>query len=293
MTFYYLIFVFSYVLSMLSTHGNKKYQLTAGTGLIAMSVYMVINGIVSAIPPMILMLIGAETFEVSVYSVLMATATVVCAAICVIGTLKAYEYGQVAVVTVFSTIGNIVLSCVWGVFFLRERVSAYQIAAIVLMVLAVLIIIVKKGERIRLNTLWLLAVVAVFTGLTSILGKQHQIEATYNAVNTLSYSVWIGVIRAILFGALLLLLIKKEKPTLSRSALFHGTVSSVMSGTAYIATLVTATVLPLTVTSPFGTAISILLNTVMAWIVYRERLTVRQIAGIIICIVGIFVFAWS
>ena len=290
---YYLLFVLSYALSTVSAHGNKKYQLTAGTGLVSMSVYMVINGIVSVAPPALLLLLGEESLEISLYSLLMAAATVFSAAICVIGTLKAYERGQVAVVTVFSTIGSVAISCAWGVLFLKERVSVLQVVSLVIMVAAVLLIICRRGERIDKNTLWLLLLIALTTAITAILGKQHQTEVTFDAVNTLSYSVWIGVIRAILFGVLLIFLVKKEKPRLSRPALLYGTLSSVMSGSAYVLTLVTATVLPLVITSPLGTAIAILMNTVMAWTVYREKLSVRQIMGIILCVIGIFIFSWG
>lgn len=294
MAIFYLMFVGCYVISMLATYMNKKFQLTSGMGFFATCVYLVINGIVSAVAPVIVMLLTGQKIEVTSYSLVMAFATVLCAAMATSGSLKAYEKGQMAVVSVFGTIGSIVISCVWGIFFLKEEITFGQGVGIALMIASVVTVIIQKNVKIRRDALWLLILVAVCDSLISVLSKQHQVETKYETVNTLSYSMWVGIIRAVVFS--LLILAKKgknsEKVKLTKPALMSAFLAAAAGGTAYILTLITAKVLPLTITSPLGTALSILLTTLMAWIGYHEKLSKQQIAGLVLCLAGIFVFAW-
>lgn len=292
---YYFIFVLAYALSTIGTIMNKKYQLMAGTGLFASSVYMIINGIVSAIVGVFMLIVQGKNFEMTAYSLLSALGTVVCAAIATIVTFKVYEKGQVSVATIFSSIGGIIVSCAWGIFFLGERLLWTQVVTMILIVVSVFLVILQKNTKIDKGMLWLLIVIAVATGFVSVLCKQHQVEKDFSTVNTLSYSIWVGILRAVVFLLLLMRLVKKngrEALHLSNDSLICAVMASVMSGVSYIITLITATVLPLTITSPLGTALSILMTTVMAWAAYRERMEKKQIAGVVLCIFGIFLFAW-
>lgn len=293
---YYMLFGLSYVLATAATYMNKKYQVTTGTGLVASSIFMIVNGIVSAIIPVGIMMATREPFQTTWYSLVMALGTVLCAAIATIGMMKAYARGQVAVVTVFSTVGTVVLNCAWGLLFLKERITLGQTIAVLIMMAAVLIMMVQKGMKLDKNLLWLLIMITVLTSLTAILGKQHQVEQNFATVNTYSYSIWIGIIRAIVFSMALPYIIRKEGVEalkLSKQSFSTAIWASVVSGSSYILTLLTAIVLPITITSPLGTALSIVMTTVMAWIFYKEKMNRKQILGILLCIIGIFLFAWS
>lgn len=295
MTFYYLLFVGCNFMSMISTYMFKKFQLTAGVGLFATCVYLVINGVVSAAAPVFVMLFTRQRIELTMYSFIMALAIVLSSAVSTVGTFKAYEKGQMAVVTVFSTIGSIVISCAWGSIFLKEEITVGQGIGILLMIVSVLVVIIQKNVEIRRDILWLMILIAVLSGIGSIVNKMHQVEVNYKTVDTLNYSMWVGIVRVIVFFPLLFVSGKKvtEKVKLSKTAIVSAILASVITGTTYILSLVTARVLPLTITSPLGTALSVFLTTVMAWIVYHEKLSKQQIAGLILCLAGVFVFAWS
>lgn len=293
MTIYYILFILTYVITMFGAYANKKYQITAGTGLFATSVYMIINGIVSALVSIAALIASGESFEITMYSLISALATVICAAISTVGTFKAYERGQMSVVTTFTAIGSIIMSCAWGLIFLKERLTIRQTAAISLMVIAVLIVLIQKNTRVDKSILGLLLLTIVTSGLVSILGKQHQVEMNYSTVNTMCYSVWVGIIRAIVFSIVLCYLIfkkQKEDLHLSKTVLGSAGAASVFSGLSYILSLIVLKVLPLTIVSTFGTALNIFLTAIMAWIAYKEKMTKKQIIGIVLCIVGIFLF---
>ena len=53
---------------------------------------------------------------------------------------------------------------------------------------------------------------------------------------------------------------------------------------------VAAKVLPIALTTPLGSALSISFTAVMAWIAYRETMKPRQIFGLLLCILGICLY---
>ena len=198
---YYMVFIVSLVLANInSAYLYKKYQLIAGTGLGSNILYMVINGMISAAVPLAVLGFSGQKLDITLYSVIFATATVIVAALGTIFMFKAYEKGQIATVNICTTVGGIVLQCAWGVIFLKESFSAKDLIAIVIMLAAVFLIMDTNGERMDKKLIWLYVLIVLTSCATNMLSKQHQVEADFATVDTLSYSVWIGVIRTVLFA---------------------------------------------------------------------------------------------
>ena len=291
---YYLLYIGSLIISNVNTsYLYKKYQLTAGTGLGANILYMIINGVVSAIVPAIVLLFGTESFETTPYSLIFATATVIVAALNTIFMFKAYEKGQIATANICTTVGGIVLQCAWGVIFLKEAFSPKDLIAIVIMLIAVFLIMDRNGEKADKKLIWLYLLIVIFSCATNMFSKQHQVETNYATVNTLSYSVWIGVIRTILFAACIpYLLHKKGKEGLRfpKAAVGYAAGSSVFSGSCYILQLFTAVFLPIVITSPLSTGVGILMSTLLPWFIYHEKMNKKQIAGVTLSLIGSVLF---
>jgi uncharacterized membrane protein len=134
---YYAMFIAATLVTQVnSVYIYKKYQLTAGTSLPASVLYMIINGIVSAIVPAIVIAATGAKFEFTPYSLIFAAATVICAAVSTILQFKAYEEGQIATVNIMVTIGGIVIPSLWGVLFLKEELSVQGMIGILLMLCA-------------------------------------------------------------------------------------------------------------------------------------------------------------
>ena len=152
MTQFFSLYIFSVLLNAVNAfYLYKKYQLTAGTSLWANTVYLIINGVVSAIFPIILLLIRGERLQYSTYSFLVALAIVICSALGTISHMKAYAMGKIATVNVLSTVGGIVLSCTWGILVLRESLSLGDAVAIGIMLFSTVLIRAEKSK----STIWL------------------------------------------------------------------------------------------------------------------------------------------
>lgn len=294
---YYALFILISLLNPLnSILLYKRFQQTAGTSLGASILYMVINGIAGAVVPGVLMATQGVPLQLTPYSLVVATALVLAAAVNTIAVFKSYELGQVATINILSTVGTILLSCVWGVLLLDETLSLPGIVALLLMLTAVFLIREKTNEKVQSRLLWLYALAVIGGALTSILSKQHQVETRFATVDTLSLSIWVGIIRATLFSALTpVLILKQGRQALRfpRSATLYAIASSVLSGSTYIITLFTGKVLPIVVTSPLSTGLSILMFTLLPWLFYREKLTRRQLLGAGLSLVGAVLFVLS
>ena len=299
---YYALFVVATMINQInSVCLYKKYQTTTGTGLVANVIYMIINGIVSSILPTAVILFLKRGLEATPYSLIFATATVICAAVSLICMLKVYERGQIAIVNILVTIGGIVLPCLWGVLVWKEELSMQALLAIVIMIGAVFFMFDKNGEKLDKKSSWMYVIIILCTSLLTLLSKQHQIEKVYETVDTISYSIWVGVIRTVLFVGIGILyvikngqsegeLIHKGFPSQPKGTVLYATLSSIASGGCYILTLFTATVLPVVITSPLGTGIGMVMSSLLPWLIYEEQLTGKQWAGIVLSFIGVFLF---
>lgn len=293
MFLYYLTLMISSLLAAVSNVWlMKNYQLSAGTALYSNVLLMVISGAASIVAPSMVLYLSNKTVGITMFSFLMAIGSTLCTALSMICTLKAYDAGQIAIITVFSSMGSIVISCIWGMVFLNEVISARQIAAICLIIIAILMITVKFDEKLNKRLLGFNLLVFLAIGVGNIFTKMHQIEQTYATVDELSFVVWLGIIRVIVFLPFLLIAKKKNDKSLHlpKSAYVYATATSIVGIVYYIITLLVAAVLPLSIMSSLSMGSQIGLSAILSWILYKEKLSKREIAGVLLSILGVFLY---
>lgn len=292
----YLLF---FLISIISPANNiffvKKYQLSAGTSFKANSLYIFINGAASVVIPSAVMIFTKVPLQITGYSFFMASSIVASSAINSITMLKAYESGQMAVASIFSTIGNIVLSCIYGILFLKETLSIVGIVAVILMISSVILITeTNKNSKINFKLLIVYLLLIISSSATTILSKQHQVESAFPTVDTLNFSFWIAALRTVAFAFIIpvLILHKKKNPneTQFKKPIIYGTTASLISGSCYIITLLTNKLLNISITSPLTTGLYIIVSTLLPFIIFREQLNKKQIFGVIMSFIGTMMF---
>ena len=291
--YYSLFFIACLGTSLNTVWLYKKYQQSAGTKLGANVRYFLINGVFSGLVSLAVIFVGGGAISVTPYSLAVAAVIVLSSDLHVFSTLKAYEKGKVATVSVLSTVGTIILSCLWGVVVLGEELSAARIAAITMMLAATVLITYTGSEKSAKGIGWLYALSVLGGSAVSILNKQHQVETNFRTVDTLSFCVIAAAVRTVIYiFVMFFVLMKKGKSEMrfSRRPTAFAVASAVMSGSCYIITLLTAKYLDIVITSPLSTGLSIIVSVLFPWIVYRERLSTRQIAGAALSLAGAVVF---
>jgi drug/metabolite transporter (DMT)-like permease len=287
---YYLIFSASSVFSVIgSAVLFKRYQLKAGTGMRAMVYYLIANGSVSAVIPLIILLASGQQLQIATCSLIYAASLVLASTLNNYFTLRAYETGHVAIANTFSVIGSLLLSCVWGVAFLNETLKLVQVIGILLIFAAVLLIARKNQGAIGKGQWLNLAMVFLGAGAINVLSKLHQVETVHATVDTLSFSIWVALIRTVIFGAIAPFMGKQRKAEgkISWSATLYAYGYSVIGGGTYIITLWLAKILPITITTPLSTAISLVLAAVFAWVFHKERLSRAEVLTILLSLAGV------
>lgn len=286
---YYLIFSLSSILSVAgSSIFFKRYQMRAGTGLWATAAYLFGNGVISAAIPLAILIATGTPIAATLCSLLYAFSLVIVSTLSNYYTLRAFAVGQVAIASTFSIIGSMVLSCVWGVVFLHESLNVLQIIGIVLIFAAVLLVSRKghigsgRGQRFYLLMIFLTA------GGINILSKMHQVETNFATVDTMNFSMWVGALRAILFGLLMPFMGKQRRAETSVDAKAWGigAIYSLIAGSTYIVTLEMVKLLPITLTTPLSTGISLVFSAVFAWMFHHEKLNRAEIVTIILSLAG-------
>lgn len=274
----------------------KKFQMRAGTSLTASVVYLIINGAVSALVSIILLLVLQTPLAITPYSIIMASVIVLSSAANLICTFKAYQCGSIATFSIITIVGGILLNCLWGVIVLGEELSYVGYIGIALMILAA-ILMMERDEQHSSKLFWLFCGLAlVFNTATSVLSKQHQVETVYQTVDTLSFSIWIGVVRVILFAFVIpfvLMKVGKKAFVAPLKASSLAVTSSAISGSAYVITLLVAIHVPIALSTPLGTGISLFLAALLPIFLFKERLSKRQILGVIASFAGVLTYLIS
>ena len=290
--YYLMIIAASVLLAISGAVLTKNYQLSAGTDFYATVMLMLISGFVTVVFAVIVLFVSHEALEMAPYSILIAGGSTMSVVIGMFCKLKAYEAGQVAILNVFYSMGCVLISCVWGLLFLKETISFRQAMAILWIIVAIMLITVKPGEKPNKRMLWIYLLIFIAGGMESVFSKIHQVEENYTTVNELSFLFWVGAIRAIIFVPFFLFLKQKQGKTrhLPTSA-FASAVGMTVFGSIYcIVTLIVAAVLPITITSPLSTGINVGLTAFLPWLIYKEKMSKQEIIGVILSMFGLMLY---
>ena len=284
----YALVFFSTVLLAFTFAVQKKYQAVEGAGTTAGLRYNALSGLIMAV---LCFAFNGFALQFSAFSVIFAFST---ALLCVCYSLIGFyilRFSGMAIYSIFLMIGGMLLPYIYGVLFLNEVLSPFRIIGVILIVVAV--VFSNKAKYATKAWLYLLCTaVFILNGFVSILSKCHQINTTYAAVDSVTFAMYMGL-GQFLFGSCALLLGKEKKKAL---ALPSGTVwlmiagSAVLSGTSYILQLIGAKGLPATVLYPMVTGGSIILSSLSGAVFFKEKLSVYQIASVVLCFVGTLLF---
>ena len=194
--------------------------------------------------------------------------------------------GSIAVYTLYLMTGGMILPYLWGCIFFNEPLSVLRTSG--LGVIAAGVIISNYGGKYTsIKQLVMCIAVFVLNGCVSIISKIHQIETVYPAVGTLDF-VMLGGIFKFLFAEILFLLCKNSTGAQGRASIKNAviiiTASAPVGGVSYALQLSGAKEVPATVLYPFITGGSIVFSALADIFVFKQRLSKKMIASILLCL---------
>ena len=297
----YLMAVGSVVLIAFSFIIQKLYQKSTDSSAKSSSAYSLISAVLSLI---FLLIMNGLTLEITAYSVINAAARAICGlAYTVIG-FKIMEAGSVAYYMLFLMSGGMLLPAVYGWLFLSEPLLPPHLFGVVVILIA--LVLSNLGEsKMKLGTAMMCALVFVLNGCVSILSKVHQVCTDYETVSTAAYTA-LGVIASLISSVGLLLFSYFKKPKGAKTlenennslqkcrfnykALLLIPIASAIGVVSSVMQLESAKNLPASMLYPIITGGTVGLTGIFAALFFGEKLSKRGLVGVILCIVGTFLF---
>lgn len=267
---------------------SKKYQSVEGTSMAAGLKYNALNGLFTA-----LIFWGLTGFSVkfSGFSMIMAfSMALFCAAYSIIG-FKILKAGSLGMYSLFLMSGGMLLPYLFGVTFLKESLTVFRIFGVIL-ILAAIVIANRTKQKVDKWQLILCLVIFALNGMVGIVSKCHQINVTYNTVDSTMFVMYTGILRFFMSAATLAFVKEEKKVSFGypKKVLPMIAASAMISGLSYMLQLVGAKDLPASVLYPIVTGGSIVFSTIVGRVFFKEKPAVVQIAGTILCFVGTCMF---
>lgn len=273
---------------------QKRYQEDVGASVKSSLIYNTATGIFSAF---LFWVINGFEIHVTLCSLFLAAIfSVALVAYLFIG-FHIMEKGNMSLYTISLMAGGMTVPYLWGVFILKEEITLFRILGL-FVVFAAVVLFHSGTEMVGENQL--LPCIAVFflNGITSVASKMHQISVAGQEVSSPEFAFWVMLFKAVFCGTAMLIFRRRlfyssknfEKHMTVKRVLPLLLISSVVDGISYMLQLIGAASLPATVLYPFITGGVVVLTSLTGSILFQEKLSKRQLAGVLVCFVGTLLF---
>lgn len=201
--------------------------------------------------------------------------------------MQALSTGPISI-TSFMGCSSLLISTAFGVLYFKEAVSVIQIAGVIILIFSLLLTLVDFGENSsnrKASKKWYLWSFLFFicSGATGVVFKLHQASPSRNEVNQMMLSA--AIVSAVLFLILSVIIQKKATNTLPKiksTALFYVFSCGIVSCGYNRINISLSRMLPSIVFFPAFNGAVVLLTSLSGAILLDEKLTKKQIFGLII-----------
>ncbi len=219
-------------------------------------------------------------------TVLFAAAFGICFATTILTNVLAILYGSLSITSLITSY-SLIVPTLFGIFFLKEPVSSYLVVGIVLLMISLLLINLKKGEgKGSVNLKWFVCVTIAFfsnAGCT-LVQKYHQV--LYPGAFRFEFMAFAMCV-VLVIAAVGLRVTRTNVPSASiRTGVFFAAPAGIMNAEVNLLVMVLASV-PASFVFPVISAGGIVVTSVLALTVYRDKLSKWQVAGLVVGILSV------
>lgn len=178
----------------------------------------------------------------------------------------------------------IVIPAAFGIIFLKEEINIYKICGFILLLLSIYLLSAKGDKREKAKSkLWLPCVILTFlcNGFGSIVQKLHQVA--YPGAFCNEFTLYSVAFMCIMF--LVVSLFKKEKTT--AKSLKYAAPSGFLGGANSYLMLALSAKVNASVLFPVTTVFHMVFNILTSRLLFKDKLTLLQIAGICVGILSV------
>lgn len=208
--------------------------------------------------------------------------------------MQALATGPISLTT-FAGCSSLLISTAFGSIYFKETVSTVQLLGVVLLIFALFLTMASpKGEDRKAKKMWYMWCLLFFlcSGATGIIFKLHQSSSDAENVNGMMLAA--SITAAVLFFAVSLVVQRNEDGTLPRikspAPIFVIACGIVSCGYNRL-NIVLSGMLPSIVFFPIFNGSVILFASLLSIVLFREKITKRNIAGILIGMLALIMTA--
>lgn len=201
------------------------------------------------------------------------------------GTIYAIKYGPMSL-TALITSSSLTIPTFYGIAVLKEEAGTFLYIGLILLLAALILVNFEDKGNKKITLRWILFVVIAFigNGVCSIVQKMQQINQNGMYKN----EFMIVSLLIVCVATLILSLIFEKNPLKSfKKGIVTGGARGVANGIVNLLVISLALTLPASLMFPVISGGSITLTSIMALTVYREKLSVNQILGLILGIASV------
>ena len=259
---YYALVSISVVMFGLQFYCNQLYERDMGNGTAPTSFLIFGSNLLGVA---VLLMANGFRLACTSFTLLMALVTAANMFLFSFCGQKALSRINLALYSLFSMLGGMVLPFATGIVFYGERFSVWKALCLIFVVCALLMTLQPKNKATsekRGGTIFYIGIF-VFNGMSGVLSKIYQ-AATYAKADEMSYSVWTGLLAAAMAGAVLLCVKDKKINQTFRS--FYGMAGvGILNKVANLLLLFSLAYLPASVQYPMVTGGVIIISTLLSY----------------------------
>ena len=206
-------------------------------------------------------------------------------------TFVAFQCGPFGLTRLISGFG-LLFSIFYGIFFLDEAPKITTYIGIV----AIFMVLInyskggnEDGKGVSLKWFICMMISLFANGFIGILTKMQQIRFD-NACSNEFQMISIGG-SFVLLAVLGIILDRQRLPYIVKHGTLYGVGAGICNGAKNFLMLITYTLLPLSIISPTQTGLGMLVTFLMAFLVYKEKYTRRQLVGVALGVAAVILLA--
>ena len=258
------------------------------------------TAIISMVTGLIMLFIEKQALSFDFVTISTSLLFGIMLAVCSVATFYAFRVTSVAIVNMSAT-SSVIIPCIVGMVFFKEQVSIGKIVGIILFLIAAYFITAsndKSSKTFTLKSLVACIIVFVTSGIGSI---SMQLFSQYSTgVSDSLFMFYSYAFNSLILFAFVFVLSQKEKRekfleessravVFSKKLILLGAVISVITFALQQINVVLANEIPAAVLFPVLKSGSLIFGAVVGWAFFKEKLSVKNIIGIVCCISALIV----
>lgn len=280
--YYFMITVSAFLFSLqfMFNHGYQKENGSSWPFSLKFSLYTSITGFV------ILLVINQFQMKITMFSLLIAFLYGAVSISLSYSSIKAFEYANLSVYSVFSMIGGMILPFIYGIL-CGEKCNAVKLICCILIAISVMMTI-NKGKQLRKAFKYYMAVFFL-NGMVGVISKFHQ-SYTALCVDSASF-IMLTKLTTILLSTLIMLTLHERNFTINKKAFLYCAGYSVFNSVGNLMLLIALLYLPASVQYPIVTGGVIVFSTLID-IVRKVHVTKKELLSAIIAFISAILMAF-